>query len=105
MPTRIAKPIKDFTSSTVVVQVGGGPSLLQICTTQHTYPFLSCTMWSRSSGVNRAKKVVVGSPKVMDGSTGSKNSRMFTVQGVSDHSVSSSLVSKLTPYPPQAPCV
>ena len=50
--------------------------------------------------MNRGKKVVVGSPKGMDGPTASENSRMLTVQGVSDHSVSSSLLSPLTPCPP-----
>ena len=74
MPIRIAKPIKAFTSSTVVVQVGGGPSPWCVADIHcSAYLFVSLTMWSRSSGVNRAKNLAVGSPKVMDGSTGFEN--------------------------------
>ena len=81
----MAKPIKAL-SSTVVVQVGGGPSPWRVADMHcSSYLFVSLTMWLRSSGVNRVKNVVVGSPKVMDGPTGSENSRMLTAQGVSGH--------------------
>ena len=71
-----------------------------IAVTLHACLFVSLTIWSRISGVNRAKNVVAGSPKGMDGPTGSENSRMLTVQGVSDHSASSWLLSLPTAYPP-----
>jgi len=64
MPIRMEKPMKAFISSTVVVQVGRGPSPWCVADMHCSpYLFVSLTIWSRSSGVNRAKNVVVGSPK------------------------------------------
>ena len=70
----------------MVVRVGGGPSPWCVADLHCSACLLvSFMMWSRSSGVNKAKNVVVGSPKGMDGPTGSNNSRTLTVQGMPDH--------------------
>jgi len=69
--------MKAFISSTMVVQVGGGPSPWCVADMHCSACLLvSLTIWSRSSGVNRAKNVV-GSPRGMDGPTGSEVSRLY----------------------------